>query len=366
MKALVVGGGIIGTSIALELATNGIEVVVLDKATPGSEASQAAAGMLAPQAEAIRAGPMFELMLRSRTLYPKWVKGLEALSGLEVGYLPSGLLHVAFDDAEAHALDARVSWQQAHGLRAKWLTGAETRQREPALAEAVLAAAHFADDHQVDPRKLMPALLMAAARSSVTFRAGTVRSVTHANGKVTGVDFEGELLYADVVILAAGAWSALITGTPLTPRDVRPARGQLAELHSPLPLITHVLKSGPGYLVPRADGRLIIGSTMELVGYDKQVTTEGLAKILVLALRLVPALANVPVRATWAGLRPWTEDALPILGEGEGVSGLVFATGHFRNGILLAPLTARLVGQIVRGEKPGLDVMPFHPARFSR
>lgn len=364
MKAIVIGGGIIGVSVALELASTGLEVTVLDKSAPGSEASTAAGGMLAAQAESTKAGPLIDLMVRSRSLYPKWVKNLEALSGLEVGYLPSGLLQVAFDEDEAQGLQARVTWQEAIGLRAQWLTGAQARQREPALSEHAQAAAYFADDHQVDPKKLMPALLLAAARSSVVFRSGLVRGVLQSNGRVTGVDLEGESLCADVVILAAGAWSALITGTPLLPHDVRPARGQMAELQAQVPLLTHVLKTQTGYVIPRPDGRVIVGSTMELVGYDKQVTTEGLAKIFVAALRMVPSLAALPVRSTWAGLRPWTEDTLPLLGEGP-MPGLVLATGHFRNGLILAPVTARLVGQIVRGEKPGLDLGAFRPARFS-
>lgn len=363
MKALIVGGGIIGTGIALELATTGIETTVIDQASPGSEASSAAAGMLAPQAEAAKAGPLLELMLQSRSLYSSWAKNLEALSGLETGYRPSGLLHLAFDEAESYSLEAKVTWQSAHGLKATLLSGSEARHREPALSASMVLAAHFADEHQVDPRKLMPALLLAAARSGVTFRSGVVRSVLQSGRLATGVDLEGEPVYADVVVIAAGAWSALIANSGLAPRDVRPARGQMAELHSPVPVLTHIVKTAAGYLVPRADGRLIAGSTLELVGYDKHVTTEGLAKLLVLAMRLVPALANVTVCSTWAGLRPWTEDALPVLSEGP-LAGLVIATGHFRNGILLAPITARIVGQIVRGEKPTLDVSAFQASRL--
>ncbi len=354
----------IGTSIALELAATGIEATVVDQAQPGSEASSSAAGMLAPQAESSKPGPLLELMLRSRSMYSNWAKNLEALSGLETGYRPSGLLHLAFDEAESALVETKVAWQAAHGLKAKLLGRSEAREREPALSEQMLLAAYFPDEHQLEPRKLMPALLLAAARSGVSFLSGTVRSVLQSNGRATGVDLEGESVYADVVVIAAGAWSALVANTGLAPRDVRPARGQMAELHAPVPLITHIVKTGAGYIVPRPDGRLIVGSTVELAGYDKRVTTEGLAKILVLALRLVPALTNVTVRATWAGLRPWTEDALPLISEGP-IAGLVLATGHFRNGILLAPVTARIVGQIVRGEKPALDVSAFRASRFS-
>ncbi len=364
MKVIVVGGGIIGAGIALELAGSGAEVTLVERTAVGAEASGAAAGMLAPQGESAKASPLLELLLRSRTLYPKWVKGIEALSGLDVGYLSSGLLQVAFDDADAQALEARCAWQQASGLRAKFLTGPEAREREPALSPKAVAAAYFADDHQVDPRKLMAALALASARSAVTTRMGMVRSVLVQNGRVTGVDLEGEPLYAEVVVLAAGSWSALITNTGLKPHDIRPAKGQLVEVSMPMPLLTHIVKSASGYVVPRPDGRVLVGSTLEHVGFDTRVTVEGMTKMLSAATQLVPALALGSVRASWANFRPWAEDALPILGPAP-LPGLVFATGHFRNGILLAPITAKVVAQIVHGEKPVLDVSPFQADRFS-
>jgi glycine oxidase len=359
----VIGGGIMGSSIALELARSGLAVTVLERSIPGAEASTAAAGMLAPQLEASAPGPFLDLCLRSRTLYPAWVERLQAESKVAVDYLDSGALQVAFTDDEVHALDATVAWQQASGLRAELLSGADARALEPSLSPGALAAARFADDHQVDPRKLMRALLVAATQAGVAFRSGYVRGLLEANGAATGVDLDGDRLEADAVVLAAGSWSGLVAGAKIDTRVLRPARGQMAEFQLRAPITQRILKGAKGYVVPRADGRVICGSTMELVGFDKNVTAAGVQAILGAALRLVPALANAALTSTWAGLRPWTEDALPILGEGP-LKRLFLATGHFRNGILLAPITARLTGELVRGDKPTVDPRPFGFQRF--
>ncbi len=363
-KVVVIGGGIMGSAIALELARSGAAVTVLERSIPGAEASTAAAGMLAPQLEGSAPGPFLELCLRSRSLYPAWVEQVEAESKVAVDYLPSGALQVAFTDDEVHALDATVAWQRASQLRAELLSGADARKLEPALSPEALAAARFPDDHQVDPRKLMRALLVATSRAGVTFRSGYVRGVLEQSGAATGVDLDGERLEADAVVLAAGSWSGLVAGARLDTRLVRPARGQMLEFQLRAPITQQLLKGAKGYVVPRADGRVICGSTVELVGFDKNVTATGVQAILGAALRLVPGLADAPLTATWAGLRPWTEDALPILGEGP-LANLFLATGHFRNGILLAPITARLTGQLVRREKPSLDVKPFRLQRFT-
>lgn len=363
MKVIIIGGGIMGMSIALELRkSNDFDVTVLEKSIPGAEASSAAAGMLAPQFEAPGPGPMLELGLLSRMAWPKWAAELEERSGVDVGYLPSGGLQVAFTDDEVHALDAKVAWQKAQGLRAELITDAALRELEPALSPKALAASDFPDDHQVDPRKLMRALAVAATRAGVSFRAGTVRSLLEKTGEVTGVDVDGEKLESELVVLAAGAWSGLVAGAEVDPARVKPVRGQMVELQLRAPIFRRLLKSAAGYVVPRADGSVLVGSTMEMVGFDKNVTAEGLSKLLSAAIELAPQLACASVTSTWAGLRPWTDDQLPFLGEGP-KAGLLLATGHFRNGILLAPITARLLGQLVRREKPTVDLRPFRYRR---
>jgi glycine oxidase len=363
---IIVGGGIMGCGIALRLRQAGARVTVLERSIPGAEASSAAAGILAPQMESEGPGPFLELCLRSRELYPAFASELRELTGVDVAYRPCGVLKVAFDEADLHHLDATVGWQRAMGLRAELLDGAGARALEPRLSPKALGAAHFPDDHQVDNRLLVRALSMAAARVGAEFRSGYVRGVVHEGGRAVGVDLDGEVLRADAVVLAAGSWSALVQGAGVEPKAVRPARGQMVQFQTRLPLLDRILTSEKGYLVPRADGRIIAGSTMELVGFDKQVTAEGLARILDMALELCPELGSAPVTDMWAGFRPWTEDRNPYLGEGP-VPGLFLATGHFRNGILLAPITAKLVTQAVLGEKPSMDLTPFRydrpPAR---
>ncbi|XXF75147.1 glycine oxidase ThiO [Myxococcaceae bacterium GXIMD 01537] len=360
---IVVGGGLMGCGIALRLRQAGVSVTVLERAIPGAEASSAAAGILAPQWESEGPGPFLELCLRSRSLYAGLAAELRELTGVDIAYRPCGLLRVAFDDADARHLEATATWQRARGLRAELLDPASARELEPQLSDRAVRALHFPDDHQVDNRLLVRALSMAAARAGATFRGGYVRGVVEENGRVVGVDLEGEVLRAGTVVLAAGAWSGLVHGVPLDPRGVRPARGQMIQLQTRLPLLSRILTSRKGYVVPRADGRVICGSTMEFAGFDKQVTAEGLARILGMVLELCPALGSAPIESTWAGFRPWTEDHLPILGAGP-LPGLVLATGHFRNGILLTPVTAQLVTEVVLGQAPSLDLAPFRYDRF--
>jgi glycine oxidase len=361
---LIVGGGVMGCAIALRLRQAGMKVTVLERSIPGAEASSAAAGILAPQMEADGPGPFLELCLRSRALYGALATELRELTGVDIAYLPCGVLKTAFSEAQLHHLEATAAWQKALGLRAELLDGKQARELEPKLSPGALAAVHFPDDHQVDNRLLVRALSMAAARAGATFRGGYVRGVLEQNGCAAGVDLDGELLPAGAVIVAAGSWSGLVHGTALDPRVVRPARGQMLELQTRLPVTSHILTSEKGYLVPRMDGRLIAGSTMEFAGFDKQVTAEGLSRILSMALELCPALATASVTDSWAGFRPYTEDQLPILGPGP-LPGLFLATGHFRNGILLAPITAKLLTQCLLGERPSLDLSHFRYDRFS-
>ncbi|MDX2015334.1 MAG: glycine oxidase ThiO [Myxococcaceae bacterium] len=364
MKAVIVGGGIMGTSIALELAAAKVEVTVLERSLPGAEASTAAAGMLAPQLEAHAPGPMLELTMRSRTLYPAWVQRLHAESGVEVGYQPCGALQIALSPAQAYELEATVAWQSAAGLRATFLTGDEARALEPALTPDAVAAAHFPDDHQVDPKKLMVALAAVARRRGITFRSAPVQRVIDVGGRAVGLELAGGRLEADVTIVAAGAWTSQLPGAGVDEAHLKPARGQLLELLLATTHVRHLLKAGLGYVVPRPDGCVICGTTVELVGYDKRVTDEGRAQVLAQACALCPSLTGATVVDAWAGLRPWTADGLPLLGTGH-LDGLVIASGHYRNGILLAPITARLVSQLVLGERPAMDVSPFRPERFA-
>jgi glycine oxidase len=349
MKVVIVGGGIMGMSVAVELAGNGDEVTVLERSVPGAEASSAAAGRLAPQLESTGMGPMLELCLKSRELYAAWVRRIEGLSHVDVGYRESGVLE--FGDAAK--LEQTCRWQRAAGLRCELV---QARALEPNAPDR--PALHLPDDHQVDPPKLMRALAIAAAKAGATFRTGQVHAVAERS-----VDVDAERLSADAVVVAAGSWSSLIPGARIDARVLQPMRGQMVELRTRIPPFSATLASDQVYLVSRGDGRVILGSTMERAGFDKRVTAAGLAGILSAALRLCPALEGAEVHASWAGLRPWTEDQLPILGPGP-LPGVLLATGHFRNGILLAPVTALLISQLLHGNSPAVDLSPFRYGRF--
>ncbi|MGQ0507628.1 MAG: glycine oxidase ThiO [Myxococcaceae bacterium] len=360
---IVIGGGIMGCAVSFRLAQRGLSVTVLERSIPGAEASSAAAGMLAPQMEAKSPGPLLDLCLRSRALFGALADELKELTGIDVGYVRSGILDVALEENALHGLEAAVAWQRAHGLRAELLSTDAARELEPQLSPRAAGAAYFPDDHQVDNRLLVRALSMAAAKVGGRRQTGLVRGLRTQGDTASGVDLDGSALEAPSVVLAAGSWSSLVPGTRVEPSVVRPARGQMLQFQTRLPLLTRILASNRGYLVPRADGRLIAGSTLEHVGFEKQVTGDGLAKILSMALELCPALAQAPVDSFWAGLRPYTEDHLPLLGEGP-LRGLYLATGHFRNGILLAPITAKLTAELVAGEKPTVNLQPFRFDRF--
>lgn len=357
MKVAIVGGGIIGLAIALELRRSAVEVVVFDKSAPGTEASRAAGGMLAPQKEAHGPGAFLELCLRSRTIWPAFAARVAELSGHPSTYLESGILLSAFNDAEVHWLDATAAWQRACSLRVELLTGDEARAQEPLLSDQVLSAAWFPDEHQVDPVFFVPALVDACRRTGVKLVTAQITEIAEQSGSAIGVRHAAGLESADQVVLAAGAWSSRIAGAHLPPDLVAPIRGQMVELRCAT-LPSRILGGPRCYVIPRAKGRAVAGTTEERVGFDSSVTDAGLKTILAAVAELCPALAAAAVTSTWAGLRPFSPGELPLLGPGP-LENLVLATGHFRNGVLLAPLTARLVSQVILGQRTTVDLKPF-------
>jgi glycine oxidase len=360
----IIGGGIMGSAVALRLAQRGVAVTVIERGIPGAEASSAAAGILGPQMEAEGPGPLLELGLKSRALYPALAAELRELTGIDVGFDRSGVLAVAFDERGQQNLEARRAWQVGRGLRVEALSGDAARQLEPALGPTVRAALAFPDDAQVVARELARAFSQAAAVAGARFTTGRyVRRVRVEGGRATGVELDGETLPAGVVVVAAGSWSGLVEGAGISPAVVRPARGQLVSIETRPPLFRHVVSAPGGYLVPRRDGTVVAGSTVEMAGFHKQVTVGGLAAILTLARTLVPGLADAPVTGSWSNFRPYTEDHLPVLGTTP-VGGLVLATGHYRNGILLAPITAELIAELVATDRSSVDLAPFSVQRF--
>ena len=360
----VVGAGVIGCGIALRLAQGGAAVTLLDQAEPGAEASSAAAGMIAPQLEECAEGAFFELSVKSRAIYPEFVAEVERLSGLCVDYVRCGALRVALDDSEAAAIEAVASRQRAAGLRAELLSAAQALELEPSLSPRIRAAVHLPDEHHVENRRLVRALAIAAARAGVNFRAKRVQRIALRGSVAVGVETADELIEADAVVVAAGAWSSLLHGSGLKPDAVKPMRGQIVQLDSGAALLRKSIVGEAGYLVQRSDGRLLLGSTYELAGFAKRNTAAATAKILESAIQLCPGIAELPVTACWAGLRPYTDDHWPILGPGP-ISGVFLATGHLRNGILLAPITARLISQAVLQGAPSVDLEPFRYERSS-
>jgi len=338
-------------------------VTVVDRGQPCTQASWAAAGMLAPQGEADRADPFLDILLQSRDLFPALVEELREETGIDVGYRTEGTLHVAACEGEEARLKARFVWQRAAGLPVEALAVEDALRLEPGLDPRIRYALFFSGDHQIDNRLLCHALQVSAESAGVRFRASAPARTLLVEGPAGVVLEDGERLESDMVVLAAGAWSGTIGGLP-RPLPVAPVHGQMIGLRFSPPLLRHVVGSGEGYLVPRADGRLIVGTTVERTGFRLAVTAGSVHRMLATALRTVPGLAGHVIEAEWSGLRPGTPDNLPILGTDSSAPRLIHATGHFRNGILLAPVTADVVAALVAGRDPEIDLAPYSADRF--
>jgi glycine oxidase len=353
--AVFVGGGVIGLSCAWRAAQRGARVVVLERAEPPAGATRVAAGMLAPVGELTFGEPeLLELTLESARLYPQFVAELESASGKTTGYTRQGALHIALDRDEAAQLRRVHALQRSLGLGAEWLPPRRCRELEPGLTPSFNGGVHAPGEASVDPRALTAALLLALAAAGVEVRTGTdVVAGLFEGERLAGVrTAAGEELRAESVVLANGAWSGRAGWLPEPARPpVRPVKGQVAELRTrdDSPPCARIVASERVYLVPRTDGRLIVGATVEEQGFDTAVTAGGVHELLREARRLLPDVAEMELVDSMAGLRPGTPDNLPLIGPGA-IDGLVLATGHYRNGILLAPLTAEAVAAQLAGE----------------
>jgi glycine oxidase len=369
-KTVVIGAGVIGLGIAWRLAQADCDVSVYDRAAAGRGASWAAAGMLAAAVETEPGEePLLALTLESQRLWPDFARELEAASGAVVGYRDEGTIAVALNQDDAAQLRHSYDFQKALGLDLEWLSGAQARRREPHLRPGLPAAVLSPHDHQVDNRRLTAALAAAVRRSGgALYEHNAVREVVLAGGRACGVVTTAGREAADVVVLAAGAWSRQIGGVPRTCLPpVRPIKGQMLALRMDpaMPLLQHVIWAPKAYLVPRRDGRLVIGGTVEERGFDDSLTAGGLLALLEGAWRAVPAIEELAIVETWVGFRPGSRDDAPMLGPA-GLDGLVVATGHHRNGILLTPVTAASISAyVLTGRLPEL-LVPFTPERFGR
>jgi len=364
LSVVIIGGGVMGCAAAYELSRRGVEVTVLERSVPGAEASSAAAGILGAQVESHHPGPLTELGLLSRKLFPGLVKDLERTSGVSLGYRRSGVVKVAYAAGDVAKLSRELAWQKKAKLPLERLTRAALLAREPSLSPSVAGGMWFEEDATLEPRALLSALRISAEKSGAEFRSGSfVKRIAEQGGRALGVELDdGSLVKGSHVVLAAGSWTSLLS-MPANPQArVVPARGQIVELTTSVPLLSSVVFGPDCYLVPRADGRLLIGSTLEFVGFRRGVTAGGAAKLLAAAIRLVPALAEAELSGSWSSFRPYTEDELPLLGP-SAMAGLILMSGHYRNGILLAPISAQIVAASVLSEKPPLDLTPFSPDR---
>jgi glycine oxidase len=388
---IVVGGGVVGLTVAWRARQHGMEVTLLERGEIGAATSRVAAGMLAPVAEVEfgEAGSrMLELGLRSAAMWPRFADELRAAAGLDVGLARTGTLLLARDADEARELERQIAFRESLGLAARRLRGSEARAREPALAATVRLALEAPDDHSVDPRRVLAALRSACLSAGVRMREHTsvarieldaarrrVTGVVLADSEQTGLSAGrassgGEFAPAGQVVIAAGAWSAQIGGIEQRERvPVRPVRGQLLRLRDPggPGLLSSVVRFEGGYVVPRADGRYVLGATVEERGFDLQPDAGGVYELLRDAHELLPGVSELKIEELCVGLRPGTPDNAPAIGPGA-LAGLTWATGHYRNGILLAPLTAQLIVDALAGDSDEADraaLRACDPLRFA-
>lgn len=351
VKVAIIGGGVMGCTSALVLAERGADVVVLERAVPGAEASSAAAGILGAQVELHGRWEDAQLFVRARDGWNAWAQALRGASGIDVGYRVSGVLRVARNEAERVEIEREAAWHVGKGLRASLLDAAHVREIEPEVARDVLGAVHFPDDAQVDPPALLRALMASLARSTrITVRSGTtVQWLLIEGDRCCGVALDDGDVRADATVLAAGSWSSLVPGVPESLPVVRPVRGQMVLLEERPPRVRSIVFGVGAYVVPRGDGRVLCGSTMEQAGYRREVTAAGVHAILDGALACVPSLGAAQLAGTWSNFRPHVEGRGALVG-GSPLPGLFLATGHHRNGILLSRLTADAVADAVLGE----------------
>ena len=366
---VIVGGGVIGLTIARALRLRGVrEVMLIERGEPGTEASWAAGGILGPQVEADRADDFFELACGSRDMYGMFAGALQNETGIDVELDMTGTLYFGFDSHDEEKLKARCEWQTRAGFQVEWLAADDACSLEPLAGDDVRCALRFANDFQIENRKLLTALVAANEKLAVKLiKRCEVREIAIGRGKVYGVKTSLGFAAAPTVVLAAGAWTSLIGAgdAHLSQMEIEPVRGQMLCFKTELRQFRHVLYSARGYLVPRRDGRVLAGSTTEHVGFDRHVTDEAMNAIKAMALEISPALKRVPLIDSWTGFRPRAADNLPVLGSCANIAGLILATGHYRNGILLAPITGELIADlIVSGEMPA-RLTPFSPNRFA-
>ncbi len=370
LDAIVIGGGVIGLACAWRAALRGVRVRVLEREQPGAGASHVAAGMLAPVSEANWGEEaLIRLALASASAWPRFASELSAAADVDLGYDACGTLHVALDRDEADELRRRFELMESLDLGVDWLRPSACRELEPGLSVACAAGVHAPGEAAVDPRVVIAALIAAVeGAGGQLFVEADVVDAVYEKGRLAGVvTQDGSEHRAEHVVLATGAWSGAAAWLPPRARPpVRPVKGQILALRGSAdqPVCTRIISSERVYLVPRPDGRLIVGATVEERGFDVQVTAGGVHELLREAYRALPDIAELELVETLAAVRPGTPDNVPLIGPGE-LDGLVLATGHYRNGVLMAPLTAEAVAAFLAGEPSPPEAEAAHPGRFA-
>jgi len=365
---VIIGAGVIGLTIARALGQRGVrELMLIERGGPGAEASWAAGGILAPQVEVDHQDEFLQLACASRDLYPEFAESLKEETGVDVELDTTGTLCLGFTSKDEGELRRRYEWQHGEGLAIEWLTGDEARRLEPCVSVEVRCGLRFPKDFQVENRRLVGALVRANEESGTHLVTGSsVTAIRIKNERVCGVETSNGFVDTAVVVVAAGAWASSIESpdAKLPAVTIEPVRGQMLCFEALPQIARHVLYSSRGYLVPRRDGRLLAGSTAEHVGFEKRVTNEGVNAIKSMALEIVPGVAMLPLMDSWAGFRPRAQDGLPVIGSCEGIAGLFYATGHYRNGILLAPITGKVIADAIVDRVVPENLKAFSPDRF--
>jgi glycine oxidase len=363
---VVVGGGIIGLAVAYYLAREQVQVTLVERGAVGREASWAAAGYLSYQGGSSTPGPRLDLLRTSRLLYDGWIEELREFTAADTGFWRCGLLELCLSDAEARDMQERLAWQQASGFPIAWLDAEAVRQRQPHLAPdlPVQGGLLLPEVAQVRPPRMLKALTEAVIRQGVEIREHTpVTAITGDRDRVSGVTLgNGDAIASPIVINAAGSWAAHL-GPAMSRLPVKPIKGTIVLLETPAPPTRELLDSSQGALYPRPDNKVLLGATLEDVGFDKRVTLASVDQLVHQAVTLMPALKDATLVTAWTGLRPYNHDHMPYLGQVPGWRGAYVATGHFRNGILLAPVTGLLMKEMVLGQAPTLPLEPYDVGR---
>ncbi len=363
-SVVVVGGGIVGAAVAYSLAREGVPVHLVERGEVGRQASWAAGGVLTPVHLAEYPGPLAALCVASVPMFAPLVAELGTRSSIDVELRTTGMLYLVRDEEDASAAATLESWKRQNGQPVERLTGDDARRRVPFLAPDVREALFISDVQQVRNHRLTRAFVEAAeSHGAVVDRNREVTGFLRVPGRVNGVKTSRGDLKAETTVVAAGAWAAELLAQIGVVIPVMPVRGQMLLLEGPRDAIRHVVLSHDQYLIPRADGKVLLGSTVEEVGFDCRVTAEG-AEFLLRRLReMAPGARSFTLAGSWAGLRPGSPDRLPHLGRPDGITGLIVACSHYRNGILLAPITGRIVADLIAGRAPGVDLTPFRLGR---